>query len=53
MSGGSIRNIAMNAAFLAVESGQDINMEHVLQATQWEALKAERPISPSETRGWA
>ena len=53
MTGGSIRNIALNAAFLAVESGQAIKMEHVLQATQWEAVKAERPISSSETRGWS
>jgi hypothetical protein len=53
MAGGNIRNIAINAAFLAAEAGGAVKMEHVLQATQWEAAKAERPISQGEIRGWA
>ena len=52
MTGGSIRNIAMNAAFLAAEAGAPVAMEHLLQATQLEAVKIERPLSAAETRGW-
>src|SRR5262249_47087039 len=53
MTGGSIRNIALNAAFLAAEAGSSIEMRHVLQATRQEAIKAERPLADSEIRGWA
>ena len=52
MTGGNIRNIAINAAFLAVDSGGKVTMRHVLQATHLEALKIERPLSPRETAGW-
>jgi len=52
MSGGNIRNIALNAAFLAAEAGSAVRMEHLLQATQLEAVKTERPIAAAETRGW-
>jgi SpoVK/Ycf46/Vps4 family AAA+-type ATPase len=53
MTGGCIRNIALNAAFLAAEAGSSIEMRHVLQATRQEAIKAERPLADSEIRGWA
>ena len=52
MTGGNIRNIAMNAAFLAAERGGPVRMEHLLQATKLEAIKAERPLTVNETRGW-
>ena len=52
MTGGNIRNIALNAAFLAAESGEPVGMAHVLSATQLEAAKIERPIAETETRGW-
>lgn len=52
MVGGNIRNIALNAAFLAAESGSKVGMEHLLQATRLEATKVERPLSSAETRGW-
>ena len=52
MAGGSIRNIALNAAFLAAEENVPVRMTHLLQATQLEAAKAERPLSDAETRGW-
>jgi predicted nucleic acid-binding protein len=52
MTGGNIRNIALNAAFLAADAGVSIAMEHVLQATRQEAIKAERPLAESEIRGW-
>ncbi len=52
VAGGGIRNIALNAAFLAAEEDEPVRMRHVLQATQFEAVKAERPITEAETRGW-
>jgi hypothetical protein len=52
MAGGNIRNIALNAAFLAAEAGTSIEMRHVLQATRQEAIKAERPLTDGEIRGW-
>lgn len=52
MSGGNIRNIALNAAFLAAESGKSVSMGDILQATQMEGIKIERPIAEMETRGW-
>jgi hypothetical protein len=52
MAGGNIRNIALNAAFLAVEISKPVEMAHVLQATRLEANKIERPLSESEIRGW-
>lgn len=52
MTGGSIRNIALNAAFLAAEAGSPVAMKHLLQATRLEAVKTERPLSTAETRGW-
>ena len=52
MTGGNIRNIALNAAFLAAEGNDPVGMTHLLQATQLEAAKVERPIAEMETRGW-
>jgi SpoVK/Ycf46/Vps4 family AAA+-type ATPase len=52
VTGGSIRNIALNAAFLAAAEGRSVTMEDVLRAAELEASKQERPISQAETRGW-
>jgi hypothetical protein len=52
VSGGSIRNIALNAAFLAAAAGRPVTMEDVLRASELEASKQERPIAQAETRGW-
>ncbi len=52
VAGGNIRNIALNAAFLAAETGEPISMAHVLNATRIEALKMERPLTEAEIRGW-
>jgi len=53
MTGGSIRNIALNAAFLAADAGEPVGMSHLLQAAHAEASKRERPLAEAETRGWA
>jgi AAA+ superfamily predicted ATPase len=52
VTGGSIRNIALNAAFRAAELEQRISMAHLLHAAHFEASKRERPLSDAETRGW-
>jgi hypothetical protein len=52
MAGGSIRNIALNAAFLAAEESHPVTMAHILRAAQSEAGKRDRPLSDAETRGW-
>jgi ATPase family associated with various cellular activities (AAA) len=52
VSGGNIRNIAMNAAFLAAANSEPVGMGRILKATQIEAVKLERPIADTEVRGW-
>jgi hypothetical protein len=52
VAGGNIRNIALNAAFLAAESKGPVQMVHLLQAARWETHKIERPLSEAEIRGW-
>jgi hypothetical protein len=52
VTGGNIRNIALNAAFLAAQAGTPVEMANLLEATRLEAQKIERPLSDVETRGW-
>ncbi len=52
IAGGSIRNIALAAAFLAAEDGTAIGMAQLLQAARMEGAKRERPFSEAELRGW-
>jgi len=52
VAGGNIRNIALNAAFLAAGSGGTMEMSHLLQAARLEGEKIERGLSEAEIRGW-
>jgi SpoVK/Ycf46/Vps4 family AAA+-type ATPase len=52
LAGGNIRNIALNAAFLAAASGEPVRMTHLLHATRSEYAKLERPLSEAEIGGW-
>ncbi|KAM3108446.1 ATP-binding protein [Phormidesmis sp. 146-33] len=52
VAGGNIRNIALNAAFLAAEANQPVKMEHLVQAAKREYVKLERSIADSEVKGW-
>jgi SpoVK/Ycf46/Vps4 family AAA+-type ATPase len=52
VTGGSIRNIALNAAFLAADAGEAVRMHHLLQAAQVEYSKLEKPLTEAEIRGW-
>jgi len=50
--GGSIRNIALNAAFLAAAVDRPVAMANILEAARLEAGKNDRPLAEAETRGW-
>ena len=52
VTGGNIRNIALNAAFLAAEAGTPVEMVNLLEAAKLEVQKIERPLSDAEMRGW-
>ncbi len=52
VAGGNIRNVALNAAFLAADADEPVSMAHVLRAVRDEYAKLEKPLSNSETRGW-
>ncbi|MEH2093383.1 ATPase [Nostoc sp. 'Peltigera membranacea cyanobiont' 213] len=52
VAGGNIRNIALNAAFLAADAGEAVQMKHVLRAAQTEYSKLEKPLTDAEVGGW-
>jgi AAA+ superfamily predicted ATPase len=52
IAGGTIRNIALNAAFLAADGGCPVHMRHVLAAARREYTKLEKSLTDVETRGW-
>ncbi|MGC9505741.1 hypothetical protein [Baaleninema sp.] len=53
VTGGNIRSVALNAAFLAAEDEErTLTMRHLLRAAQLESLKLERPLTDGEVRGW-
>lgn len=51
-AGGNIRNIALNAAFLAADAGEPIRMAHLLRAARSEYAKLERMLTNTEIGGW-
>jgi hypothetical protein len=52
VSGGSIRNIALSAAFLAADEGVPLGMRHLLAASRTEYVKLERGLPSGEVAGW-
>lgn len=48
LSGGSIRNVALSAAFLAAEAGQCVSMHHLMRATKRELHKMGRLVDEDE-----
>ncbi|HLO86073.1 MAG TPA: ATP-binding protein [Nostocaceae cyanobacterium] len=52
VSGGNIRSIALNAAFLAAESDQPLSMSHLVVASQREYMKMGRSLTEIEFKGW-
>jgi vesicle-fusing ATPase len=49
--GGTIRTIALSAAFSAAEDGSPVTPAHVLRAAQIEYAKTERVLTDAETEG--
>jgi hypothetical protein len=52
VAGGTIRNIALSAAFLAAEANLPLGMGQLLRSVHFEAAKRDSPHSDAETRGW-
>lgn len=52
VTGGNIKSIAMNAAFIAAEADEPIQMKHLLQATRSEYIKIEKVLTDMEIRDW-
>lgn len=52
LAGGNIRNVAVNAAFLAAQSGDPLSMQHIAQAARREYDKLERTLTSAEVRDW-
>ncbi len=52
VAGGNIRNIALNAAFLAADADEPVRMTHLLSAAQGEYTKLEKSLTDAEVRGW-
>jgi SpoVK/Ycf46/Vps4 family AAA+-type ATPase len=52
LAGGSIRSIAINAAFLAAADGGPIRMPHIIRAAGREYTKLARPIGAAEFGDW-
>jgi SpoVK/Ycf46/Vps4 family AAA+-type ATPase len=53
VAGGNIRNMALNAAFLAADGNEPVRMKHLLRAARSEYTKLEKPLTESEIGGWA
>lgn len=52
VAGGNIRNIALNAAFIAADAGESVRMEHILSAARSEHSKLDKPLVDSQVKGW-
>jgi hypothetical protein len=50
--GGNIRNIALQAAFLAADQNEPVRMAHLLRAARTEYTKLEQPLTDTEVRDW-
>jgi hypothetical protein len=48
LTGGSIHNIALNAAFLAARHGRAVTMQEVLEAARIEMRKLDQPVNESD-----
>ena len=53
ITGGNIRNIALNAAFLAADAGEPVQPQHLLRAAVCEYTKLEKRLTESELAGWS
>ena len=52
VAGGNIKNIALNAAFIAADAAEPVRMSHLLRAARSEYAKLEKQLTESEIAGW-
>ena len=52
VTGGSIHNIGLNAAFLAADADQPVRMGHLAEAARGEYGKLEQPLAELELADW-
>jgi SpoVK/Ycf46/Vps4 family AAA+-type ATPase len=52
ITGGNIHNIALNAAFLAADTGGPVQMSHLRRAALSEYAKLEKPLSANDIQDW-
>ena len=52
-TGGTIRNVALHAAFLAAEADTPVEMAHVRQAARDVYAQLEKPLTDRELAGWS
>lgn len=52
LAGGAIRNITLQAAFIAADQGQPMNMMHFLEAVKEDYLKTEKTLDSSLVHDW-
>ncbi|NRR29670.1 ATP-binding protein [Oxalobacteraceae bacterium] len=52
LTGGHIRNVALNAAFLAADAGAAVSMRHLRQAVQAEFSKLDQGLPGAEVEDW-
>ena len=52
VTGGNIRNIALNAAFLAADAGEPVRIAHILRAARSEYAKLDKTLTEAEAGGW-
>lgn len=52
IAGGNIRNIALNASFLAADVEERVRMNHLLAAARSEYAKLEKSLNDAEIGGW-
>ncbi len=52
VTGGNIRNIALNAAFLAADMDEAVGMSHLLRTARSECAKIEKQVTAAEIGGW-
>ncbi|MEM9214867.1 MAG: ATP-binding protein [Cyanobacteria bacterium P01_F01_bin.150] len=52
VAGGIIRSIALNAAVLAADANEPVQMQHILDAARGEYSKLERPLTGLDIKDW-
>ncbi|HLP91147.1 MAG TPA: ATP-binding protein [Nostocaceae cyanobacterium] len=52
VAGRNIRNIALNAAFIAAEAGEELMLKHIKLAAQSEFQKIGKVLTESDFQGW-